>query len=49
MESFTVLMEAADRLVGTPNAAAALAGLRDAALADEDGAALGREMAALPS
>jgi indolepyruvate ferredoxin oxidoreductase beta subunit len=40
LESFNKLMEAADRLVGHPDAAATLAGLRSAALADEDGSAL---------
>ncbi len=39
-ESFTTLMDAARRLIGKPDAAARLARLRDAALADEDGAML---------
>ncbi|MBM0126398.1 indolepyruvate oxidoreductase subunit beta family protein [Pimelobacter simplex] len=47
VESFNRLMAAADRLVGRPDAAATLAGLRRAALADEDGAALDRELASV--
>jgi indolepyruvate ferredoxin oxidoreductase, beta subunit len=39
-DSFGKLMEAAASLVGTPDAAARLADLRSAAMADEDGAAL---------
>jgi indolepyruvate ferredoxin oxidoreductase, beta subunit len=39
-DSFRKLMEAAASLVGTPDAAARLADLRSAAMADEDGAAL---------
>ncbi|MBF6372533.1 indolepyruvate oxidoreductase subunit beta family protein [Nocardia farcinica] len=44
-ESFTRLMAAAQELAGTPDAAERLARLRDAALADEDGAALAAELA----
>lgn len=44
-ESFAKLMTAARALAGTPGAAARLAGLRSAALADEDGAMLDRELA----
>ncbi|WP_340538541.1 indolepyruvate oxidoreductase subunit beta family protein [Nocardioides sp. GXZ039] len=47
VESFTKLTAAAERLKGEPDAAATLARLRSAALADEDGAALDRELAAL--
>lgn len=47
VESFSRLMAAADRLVGRPDAASILAGLRRAALADEDGAALDRELASV--
>ncbi|ADB50573.1 indolepyruvate oxidoreductase subunit beta family protein [Conexibacter woesei] len=39
-ESFATLMDAADALVGAEAAATRMADLRDAALADEDGAAL---------
>jgi indolepyruvate ferredoxin oxidoreductase beta subunit len=39
-ESFAALMRAARALAGTPEAATTLAGLRSAALADEDGATL---------
>jgi indolepyruvate ferredoxin oxidoreductase beta subunit len=39
-DSFTTLMASAQTLAGSPEAAARLAGLRDAALADEDGATL---------
>lgn len=45
---FSLLMEAADRLAGHPEAAARLAALRDAALADEAGDALREEMTSLP-
>lgn len=45
-ESFGLLMDAADRLCGEPDAAATLRRLRYAALQDEDGAALRRELAA---
>ncbi|MDP3969597.1 MAG: indolepyruvate oxidoreductase subunit beta family protein [Nocardioides sp.] len=44
VQSFTRLMGAADQLVGRPDAAQTLVRLRDAALADEDGAALEREL-----
>ncbi|WP_408896854.1 indolepyruvate oxidoreductase subunit beta family protein [Nocardioides sp. R1-1] len=47
VESFTTLMEAADRLVGRAGAAGTLAGLRSAALADEEGAALEQALLAL--
>ncbi|MBF4161433.1 indolepyruvate oxidoreductase subunit beta family protein [Nocardioides acrostichi] len=47
VESFTKLMDAADALVGEAEAAATLARLRQAALADEDGSTLTRELAAL--
>ena len=40
-------MDAADTLTGTDRAAARLAGLRDAALADEDGTALQAKVAQL--
>jgi indolepyruvate ferredoxin oxidoreductase beta subunit len=46
LESFTKLMAAAQRLSGTPIAAARLAGLHQAALADEQGTALDAELAA---
>ena len=39
-DSFAELMRAARKLTGTPDAATTLAGLREAALADDDGAAL---------
>lgn len=45
VKSFTALMEAARRLPGTPDAAARLSALRDAALADEDGAHLELQLA----
>lgn len=45
--SFATLMEAADRLYGRPDAAATLANLRSAALADEDGLALAQHFAVL--
>jgi indolepyruvate ferredoxin oxidoreductase beta subunit len=45
-ESFTALMEAARSLRGAPDAAARLAELRSAALADEDGIALRAKLAA---
>jgi indolepyruvate ferredoxin oxidoreductase, beta subunit len=44
-ESFGLLMGALDTLTGRSDAAAVLAGLRSAALADEDGAALRAELA----
>ncbi|WGX99186.1 indolepyruvate oxidoreductase subunit beta family protein [Nocardioides sp. L-11A] len=47
-ESFGLLMAAVDTLAGRPDATAALAGLRAAALADEDGTALGIALSALP-
>lgn len=46
-ESFAELMEAAGRLAGEDGAAARLAELREAALADEDGAALRKKLAEL--
>ena len=46
-ESFGLLMDAVDALTGRPDAAAALARLRAAALVDEDGAALRRELEGL--
>jgi indolepyruvate ferredoxin oxidoreductase beta subunit len=46
-ESFGKLMDAARRLIGDPGAAARLAELRAAALADEDGAALDGKLAEL--
>ncbi|QAY64410.1 indolepyruvate oxidoreductase subunit beta family protein [Xylanimonas allomyrinae] len=46
-ESFATLLEVAADLVGDPGAAPTLARLRDAALADEDGAALRQARAAL--
>jgi indolepyruvate ferredoxin oxidoreductase beta subunit len=46
-ESFAVLMDAARRLLGTPGAAVRLADLREAALADEDGALLQAKAGAL--
>jgi indolepyruvate ferredoxin oxidoreductase beta subunit len=46
-ESFGILMDAAGSLVGAPRAAARLADLREAALADEDGAALQAKVAQL--
>ena len=46
-ESFAVLMNAARRLLGTPGAAVRLADLREAALADEDGALLQAKAGAL--
>ncbi|MDP3892261.1 DUF6537 domain-containing protein, partial [Nocardioides sp.] len=49
MESFTKLIDAADRLLGHPGAAADLATLRAAALADEDGSALDVALAGLPA
>jgi len=45
-ESFALLMQAADDLAGSPGAAARLAELHEAALADEDGAKLKAELAA---
>lgn len=45
-ESFALLMEAADDLAGTDGAAARLAELHEAALADEDGTKLKAELAA---
>jgi indolepyruvate ferredoxin oxidoreductase beta subunit len=45
-ESFALLMKAADELVGTDGAAARLAELHEAALADEDGTKLKAELAA---
>jgi indolepyruvate ferredoxin oxidoreductase, beta subunit len=45
-ESFALLMDAADTLAGTSGAAARLAELHDAALADEDGTKLKAELAA---
>ncbi|HEY2056447.1 MAG TPA: indolepyruvate oxidoreductase subunit beta family protein [Solirubrobacterales bacterium] len=45
-ESFTLLMDAADSLAGTDGAAARLAELHEAALADEDGSKLKAELAA---
>ena len=44
-QSFGLLMGAVDTLAGRPDAAAVLAGLRSAALADEDGATLRAELA----
>jgi indolepyruvate ferredoxin oxidoreductase beta subunit len=44
-ESFALLVQAAERLRGTGGAAAELARLRDAALADEDGTQLRRTLA----
>lgn len=49
VESFTTLMGAADRLVGRADAASRLAGLRSAALADEEGRALEEALRALSS
>lgn len=49
VESFTRLMTAADSLVGRPDAAGTLAGLRSAALADEDGVALEQALLAISS
>lgn len=46
-ESFAKLIDAAGALTGREDAAERLAGLRDAALADEEGEALDRELAAL--
>ncbi len=46
-ESFATLMRAADSLAGTEGAGARLAELHEAALADEDGAALREKAAAL--
>jgi len=46
-DSFSTLMDAARRLLGQPDAAARLADLRDAALADEDGATLRAKTAEL--
>jgi indolepyruvate ferredoxin oxidoreductase beta subunit len=46
-ESFATLMDAARSLAGSDRAAARLADLRDAALADEDGAALRTKVAQL--
>ena len=46
--NFRTLMDAAGRLVGRADAAATLASLRDAALADEHGQKLAAAMAALP-
>ncbi|MGY1938368.1 MULTISPECIES: hypothetical protein [Nocardia] len=43
-ESFARLMRAAQDLAGKPEAAARLARLRDAALADEEGRALEAEL-----
>lgn len=48
-ESFAKLIDAAATLTGREGAAERLAGLRDAALADEEGEALDRELAALPA
>ncbi|MFC4055515.1 indolepyruvate oxidoreductase subunit beta family protein [Actinomadura syzygii] len=48
-ESFALLIDAARTLSGDPRAAAGLARLRAAALADEDGAALRAALAALPA
>lgn len=47
VESFTKLMAAADRLVGRADAASALASLRSAALADEEGIALEQALLAV--
>ena len=47
-ESFARLMAAVDELRGHPAAASTLAGLRAAAVADEDGAALTAALAAMP-
>ncbi|CAG7626903.1 indolepyruvate oxidoreductase subunit beta family protein [Rhodococcus opacus] len=46
-DSFGKLMSAAHALVGSPGAVTSLAGLRDAALADEDGARLDAKLAAM--
>jgi indolepyruvate ferredoxin oxidoreductase beta subunit len=46
-DSFDKLMTAARALAGTPKASARLAGLRSAAMADEDGAALSAKLAEL--
>ena len=46
MRHFEQLMAAARRLAGRPDAAAALRRLRDAALADDQGKALGTALAA---
>ncbi|AHK30965.1 MULTISPECIES: indolepyruvate oxidoreductase subunit beta family protein [Rhodococcus] len=46
-DSFTKLMSAAHALVGSPDAVTSLAGLRDAALADEDGARLDAKLATM--
>jgi indolepyruvate ferredoxin oxidoreductase beta subunit len=48
-ESFDLLMAAVDGLLRRPDAASVLASLRAAALADEDGARLRSELAALSS
>ncbi|WP_436700327.1 indolepyruvate oxidoreductase subunit beta family protein [Nocardioides sp. BYT-33-1] len=47
-ESFGLLMDAVASIAGRPDAAATLAGLRTAALADEDGTALRTTLSALP-
>lgn len=47
--SFRALLGATDSLLGTEDAAAQMVRLRDAALADEDGDALDRALAALPA
>ncbi len=46
-DSFDKLMSAAQSLVGSPDAATTLAGLREAALADEDGGRLDAKLATL--
>ncbi len=46
-DSFGKLMSAAHALVGSPGAVTSLAGLRDAALADEDGARLDAKLATM--
>ncbi len=48
-ESFAKLIDAARGLVGQPDAADRLDALREAALADEEGETLDRELAALPA
>lgn len=47
LDSFNQLLAAADRITGRPDAAQTLVTLRKAALADEEGIALARELAAL--
>ncbi|WP_033290690.1 indolepyruvate oxidoreductase subunit beta family protein [Amycolatopsis jejuensis] len=47
--SFSLLLDAAGRLHGTPGAATELAAVRAAALADEDGAELQRRLTLLPA